>query len=247
MLPYRSFNRSLKLFINTAKEFSYNNWWVFIIYFLLILLIFQTNRTDFLKVVLISTCHFISDIFVMMMISAYSRKEYALGTYFQIVSFLIFLSLKIDAGINGEFHYLAADPIYLLAAIKNYLLDTKEKNIAVINPISMTALSLIIIILILSSTLNDEKVWTTPGEIIQSMGIFLFAIGLTVTRNESIRFNVSIIALSAMAFGSSIELFNSITQINNSVTGLELSYILLPLTVLIFLLKSIFFQKKVSD
>lgn len=222
-------------FLSEVKKFSKANYWVYIAYLIIIFAVLKLDEGNIAKIIVISTLHFVSDIFIMMMFSAYSVKEYKIGTYFQIIAFILFFLLKLETGIiKGEWHYLAADPIYFFAAIKNYYLDTKQKHIKSINAGSMTLLSIVIIISFFWFNRNSNDIWTGISEYILSIGLFMFAISLTITRNELKRSYMSIISLLFMVVGSCWALYNSILLDIDEVNGLEISYALLPTTVLLF-------------
>ena len=247
-------NNLVHLFIKEVKTFSKNNWWMFIIYFILLILAKENSKNGIGSIVLVTTVHFIADIFIMMMFSSYHRSEYKLGTYFQIFSMVLFTTLKLHIGITkGIWHYLPADIIYMLAAYKNYKLDVKNINIKQINPITTGLLSLIIIgILIYVKMSCNAEIFEHESSWVTTLGIFLFAISLTFTGNESSRYQFSIFALLIMVIGAGWETFNALDFIfgdakpDDTIHGLELSYFLLPLTVLIFNLKSWNSSKKVN-
>ncbi|WP_420581602.1 hypothetical protein [Reichenbachiella sp.] len=230
----------LNLFFIEIRKFVSSNGWLIAVYFGLVFLIHSLDEGDFSRVLCISSLHFISDIFIMMMFSAYARGEYRIGTWFQILSFLLFLFLKLNTGlVENEWHYLAADPIYFLAALKNYLLDVKRVNLKWVNPITTGILGILIVVLFYYYNSSSTDIWQSSGERILSFGIFLFAMALTITRDEMLRSYVSIIALTSMVLGSALELYNSIIDKINPVSGLELSYVVLPLTVLIYYVKNL--------
>jgi hypothetical protein len=221
-------------FFTEVAHFSKANWWVYIAYTLLLGAVFFSGAPHLWSVALISSLHFVADMFIMMMFSAYLREEYQQGAHFQIISMLIFLSLKVYTGLeHGGWHYLAADPIYILAAIKNYRKDVLKKDLTMVNTTTSTLLSLVIIstILFLKCSYNAQ-ILTSPARWVQTLGIFLFAIALTTTESERKRYELSMLALSTMVFGSAWELLDSLQS--RVVAGLALSYFLLPLTVLVF-------------
>jgi len=229
---------TIKYFITECKNFSRNNWWVYIIYFLLLVVIFFIERQDLLQVIIITSIHFFADIFIMMMFNAYAHSDYSRGTYYQIVSLFLFVSLKIYTGFDkGGWQYLMADPIYILAAIKNYQIDVKRNDLRIINTISMTMLSLVILsIVFILSRKNPQLDLLSPfTKLIQTIGIFLFAIALATTANEKLRYEISLVGLLAMVVGSAFMTADSLMKGN--IVGLSISYTLLPLTVLIFYLK----------
>jgi hypothetical protein len=231
----------LKKFFTEVKNFSRDNWIIYVIYLLMLATILydDANKSSILEVVAITSIHFIADIFIMMMFSAYTRKELKQGTFFQIISMLLFLSVKLYTGmIGGGWHYLAADPIYILAAIKNYWKDVKKADLKAVNPILIIMLSLLIIgaVLIPLGISSEGRIFSSSAQIVQTIGIFLFAVALSITNNEKHRYIVSIVALSLMVVGSAWETVN--TFILGKISALALSYTLLPLTVLVYYVKN---------
>ncbi|MBD2754312.1 hypothetical protein [Spirosoma validum] len=226
-------------FVREVKNFSKSNWWIYVIYVLSLTIILFTH-TGSITIILVSTLfHFVADIFIMMMFSAYASKKYNKGSHFQVASMLIFLSIKIFTGLNnGGWHYLAADPIYALAAIKNWKLDVKKINIQSINWITMSVLSLVLIFGIFYPLIRNGYISISWARWVQTTGIFLFAIALSTTENERLRYMLSIVALGIMIGGSAWETINSIIYTGTSPnTGLSLSYTLLPLSVFVFYIK----------
>jgi len=225
-------------FIREVRNFSKANWWVYIIYCLLLVSILFIEKDKLASVFFITTLHFVADMFIMMMFSAYARGKNRQGTYYQVISMLVFMSLKIYTGlIDHSWHYLAADPVYILAAIKNYRVDVKKSDLSFVNYKSMTVFSISIFGILLCfkfwghvSLLNSASQW------IQTIGIFSFAIALSVTGNERVRSRIAIAALIAMVGGSAWETAN--TFVSGHIIGLALSYFLLPLTVLVFYIKN---------
>lgn len=232
-------------FKHELRQFSKKNWWVYIIYFCMLLVIFLTQKANLPRVIIVTSLHFVADIFIMMMFSAYTQQKYRQGTYFQIFSLVIFISLKINNGLSeGGWYYLLADPIYILAAIKNYRLDVKKTGLKIVNFQTMVALSFLIIFSIKRFGVNTPIINTAP-EWIQTLGIFLFAIALSTTHNERLRYEISLVALLAMVVGSAWKTASTLQSGN--VDGLAISYTLLPLTVLLFYVNRwpMFFPKKI--
>jgi len=227
-----------KNFIREVKNFSKANWWVYIIYSLLLIAILFIEKDKLASVFFITTLHFVADMFIMMMFAAYARGKNRQGTYYQVISMLVFMTLKIYTGIiDHSWHYLAADPIYILAAIKNYQVDVRKSDWGFINYKSTGFFSVLIFgILLYFKFRGNMSILDSPSQWIQTIGIFSFAVALSVTGNERLRSRIAIVALVFMVGGSAWETAN--TFISGHIIGLALSYFLLPLTVLVFYLKS---------
>lgn len=228
----------LDRFIIELRKFSAANWWVYVIYLAMMAVIFYFEEDSTLAVFVVTSIHFIADIFIMMMISAYSTQRYVLGTYFQITSLLLFLSLKIYTGLVGDgWHYLAADPLYILAAIKNYSKDVHHREVKEINLITVFLLSILLIGFLFFAKMNwDIQIFSSFAQPIQTIGIFLFAIALSITDDDRLRYKIAIMALFLMVTSSAWETVSSIA--NRRPVGLALSYFLLPLTVLVYYIKN---------
>lgn len=225
-------------FITEVRRFSRQNWWVYIMYLLILCLIYYRQKHELVPVNLVVGIHFIGDIFIMMMLNAYVQKKYALGTYFQVVSMLLFLAIKVFTGLKGGgWHYLLADPLYILAALKNYYKDVKQKEIRIINLYSTTIVSIAIMsAFFLFTSTASQSLANSLSKCIQTTGIFMFAIALSVTGNERTRYRLSVVAQTIMVLGSAYETLNTWNE--GKVVGLAISYMLLPLTVLIFYLRN---------
>lgn len=230
----------LSLFFDEVKKFSITNWWLYIVYAIILAIIFFFEQKKIGFIVLISSGHFIADIFIMMMFTAYSQNSFRLGSYFQIVSMLLFLILKVLSGIvNSHWHYPTSDVIYALSAYKNYQFDIKKKEIKVLTPLLLSILSLFIVMAMIYFDLHSKiKFLRTPWQLIQTIGIFSFGISLSIIKNEKKRYYFSILSLAVMILGSALVIIDSVIK-NNNVSGLDISYALLPLTVLIFYIKQI--------
>jgi hypothetical protein len=231
----------MQMFASELKAFSLKNWWLYLIYILMLCVIYIRQSDSLLTVTLISTGHFIADIFIMMMFTAYGVQKYKLGSLFQVVSMLLFLVLKlITAATKNEWHYLSADIIYALSAYKNFQLDVKQKKILFINPktLFLLSLSLVFVVWLPLKYFSVIKIFTDFSQVIQTSGIFLFGIALSYTGSESKRYFFSLFSLSIMVIGSAIATYHKLSG-GEMLTGLEFSYAILPLTVFLFYLKQI--------
>ena len=219
--------------------FSKANWWVYALYACLIGAVLRWNNDDTARVVLVTTVHFVADIFIIMMLNAYAERRFALGAYYQVVSMLLFTSLKVYSGLlHGGWHYLAADPVYMLAAIKNYRLEVGGKDIRAVNTWSMLLLSMGIILFFLvpGDVVSGDDPERGPSRWVLTLGIFTFAVALATVGKEKLRYQLSVWGLVLMVIGGAWDTYNSFVLPGQITYGLEISYFLLPLTVLAFFL-----------
>lgn len=222
----------MSLFLQQVKQFSKNNWWVYLVFCTAVFIIFKTHRGDPFGISLVFFFHFLADIFVMMMLGEYAKGSHARGTWCQIFSYIIFLSLKIHSGFaHGHWQYLGADPIYFLAALKSYLKDVKHYDLKWVNTKTMSLLALFT----LCTVYLPLGLIHAPSQAIQFLGIFLFAVGLSSSGNEKIRYLLTALGTLSVVIGSGFELIRTYQQ--GEVVGLALSFFLLPMSVLIVYVK----------
>ena len=228
-----------KQFMHEIKDFSNKYWWLYLIYLSFLILIFFIQKGNLPQVMITSSCHFIADIFIMMMFTAYSQQRFGPGSRFQVVSMLLFFCIKLYTGIaHSEWHYLSTDLIYALSAYKNYQMDVRNRVIRWINPLTLLCLSLVIIcrILVPFEMQTQKTIFQIFWVIIQTAGIFMFGIALSCTGKEKIRFLLSVISLFTMVLGSAVLFMTKLLYHNKDLSGLDISYTLLPITVLLFFL-----------
>lgn len=201
----------MKMFIDEVSNFSKKNWFVYIIFVILLIIARYTDSDNLGRVILVILIHFVADIFIMIMFSAYARREYQTATFFQIISTLLFLTLKIYTGlIDGEWVYLVADIVFILAAIKSYQFNVKQRLIKWINNQTMTVLSLILLVLIFCVERNTETTIISGFQnSMLTIGLFPFAISLSILQNEKLRIKLSTIALICIIIGASGKILSS--------------------------------------
>jgi len=227
-----SIQHPLTLFCEHVALFSKTNWWIFVVFAFGVLAVAMNSSGDILEISSIFSLHFVADIFVMMMVSEYAVRNFRSGTLYQVTAVTLFLALKVQTGwVHGGWHYLSADVIYVLAAVKNYWKDVRSVDITWINTKTTSIISAIIFF----GVYIPNQLIEAPSQYIQTIGIFVFAIALASSQNEKLRYILSIIGLASMVGGSAWESVRTFGQ--GELVGLAFSYFLLPATVLIFYLK----------
>ncbi len=229
---------TIKLFGTEVYKFSRINWWAYVIYVTLIYIATHVDKNDGVDIVFVTLVHFAADIFIMMMFTLYARNRYGEGAIFQIVSMVLFTSIKVYTGAkHNTWYFLAADPVYALAALKNYWLDVKKIDVKWINYVTMSLLSVLLIFIAIPFV---QRV-THAGVILEEewvliTGLFGFAVALSTTGNERLRYLLSVIALFILVVGSAL-VIRAFLADSRQLPGLFISYFILPLTVLAFYLK----------
>jgi hypothetical protein len=222
-------------FIRQVNKFFRENWWISIIYLVMLMLIYLDHAGDFVPIALVSSLHFIADIFIMMMFTAYDQKNYKSAGYLQIASLLIFLSIKVYTGVAQKgWFYILADPIYILAAIKGYYLPVKNIDLRFINAKTTAILS--IFLLLCFRIFSQGQIDIALQQWVLTFGLYIFAIALCTQSDSRLQYILSVAGLATMISGSALVAIYDWKK--GDVTGLSISYMLLPLTVLIYRLKN---------
>ncbi|MGD1889540.1 MAG: hypothetical protein ACFB15_02895 [Cyclobacteriaceae bacterium] len=234
-----------KSFWKEFKAFSKQNWWVWLALPLMICLCLYYDKDGSGRInteITVLTLHFIADILIMMMLTSYAigdRVSVRNGTYYQIGSFVLFSSLKLHSGlVNCEWHYILGDPLYALAAILNYRTFVLMKKTPWINLKTMLPLLLVCLALSYLFFINHNEEGKKLIKFTQAIGIYSFAVTLSILDNPKLQTRFQLVALIFMVGGSLWEFIDSLNRIDNPVYGLEMSYIILPGTVLVFLLRN---------
>ena len=97
------YSNSMNIFLKEIRNFSRDNWWLYIIFFICISLIWYTNTGNIFEISVVFFLHFLWDIFMMMMGEYYANWEKRKGSISQILSVIVFTFIWIYAFIfNGK-------------------------------------------------------------------------------------------------------------------------------------------------
>jgi hypothetical protein len=225
-------HRYLRAFWQHSVDFARENAWVFAAFPASLVAIAVSHRGDLLEIAIVFTLHFAADILIMMMMREYGLGNRKAGTLLQVSSKGIFLALTLHSGLaHGAWQYLAAELLFLLAALKNYQLDLNGRDLRWINSGTGVAIAAAVMGLVY----YPAGLLQSPAQLIQTIGTFTFALALVNARSEVKRHYLGVTGLGFMVLGSGLECFRTFEA--GAVAGLALSYFLLPTTVLLFYLR----------
>lgn len=217
----------MNILLKEIKQFSKQNWWIYLLFIISLFVIYKTNSWSLLEVALVFIFHFFWDICVMMMWDFYSKNQERKALYAQIWSFIIFWLIGIYAWLTSEkWSYLVPQILFFWPIIKWF-----KPNLKWLNSIFM--LSIWIFVLIMYYYL-----WLIPdlSIFIQILWFIIFPISLIV-ENSKIKYFWSLLWIFFIFLGSASMLYNWFLEWN--VIWTDLSYTLLPFTVFIYYLKLI--------
>jgi len=217
----------MNIILKEIKQFSKQNWWIYILFIISLFIIYKTNSWSLIEVALVFIFHFFWDIFVMMMWDFYSKKQEKKALYAQIWSFIIFWLIWIYAWItSNKWSYLVPQILFFWPIIKWFKPDIKWLN-------SFFMLWIWIFVLILYYYL-----WLIHSIIIliQILWFIIFPISLII-KNSKKRYFWSLLWILLIFLGSASMLYSWFLEWK--VIWTDLSYTLLPFTVFIYYLKLI--------
>jgi len=246
----------IRKFISSLGVFFKTNWWIVIIYVIIIasLIHFQPKKNiewSLFDAILTSSIHFVADIFILMMITEYAENKRSSGSLFQLIAMILFTIAKLYSGIvESNWRYLFADLAFIVAGIKNYRSDVNQKSFVINN---LGKFSLICILCLFSffwyignvehgHELYEISIIEYIGnhytDLITIVGLLLFAAGLFESNNQKLS---DVLVVCGLSFVVAIS-GNAILGVldGDHPSGLEISHFLLPLTVLVYKIKTMF-------
>lgn len=222
----------MNILLKEVKNFSQDNWWIYIIFVICISLIWYTNTGNIFEITIVFFLHFLADICMMMMWSYYANGDKKNWSISQILSFVIFTIIWIYAFIfNGKINYLISQIMFWFTSIKVYLEDIKWITYKIFN----YKTSIIIWLFTLGLYYYFHLI-STFGQALQIVWFISFSTAL-ILNNEKYKYFWSLLSIFIIMFASGIETYSSFLQSN--IAGVDISFTLLPLTVFVFYLKNL--------
>lgn len=223
--------KTLKIFWEEVKIFSKNNWWIYIIFTFCLAIIYKTNTWNLLEISLVFGFHFLWDLFVMIMVYYFSIRDNKNWLIFQILNFFIFFSLALYSSLTSwKFHYLLYQFAFILPSIKGYFELFRNNKLRFLDWKFSVFVNILIILL-------SYYIWllNSFSIIIQIVWFSIFSIAL-ILDSRKYKYIISVIWIFSMTIWSGLQVYNSFLL--SDIKWIDLSYTLLPLTVLVFHIKS---------
>lgn len=222
----------IDLLLKELKIFSKQNWWIYIIFFICLLIIWYTEKWSIIEVIWVFIAHFLGDLFMMMMWSYYAEKNFKSWAIIQVLWNLVFLFIWIYAILkSGEWQYFLPTFAFMMWAVKTYFLQVKSKDIKFLNVYSVILVNLAIFFVYL----YFDLFWTFYSYI-QFLWFAMWATGLIIQESRW-RYIYYVWWTSLIALWSFLWMY--VNYMDWEVLWTSISYFLLPLTVVVFYLKNI--------
>jgi len=216
-------------------QFSRENWWVYVVLVVCLILIYLTNSGSIIEIFLVFVVYVAADLCMMNMITLMEQKNYKVGSLFQLLGNVIFTFLFVYHFFHsGQLQYLLWSVGFILGAVKNiskyHFFDAPMNSI---NGISLFILNTGIFLWAYSF------LWDVTFQVIfQACGWIFFSSSLVVSEKyNSTRYFMGLIWLVSMVVWAGIGLWTEFW--NGSIYGVTLCYFLLPVSVLVVYLKTL--------
>lgn len=220
------------IFFKEFKKFSLLNWWIYIVFVICIFFVYKTDSWNLAEIIFIFFFHFISDLFVMMMIYYFSLNELKKWVFCQIVSFLLFFIIRIYSWIkNWVWSYLISQITFFLPSLKWFLKNFYNKNFSFLN-YKLSILLWIFVVFLYYKFNLITNLWF----FIQMIWFIVFPLWLMLDDRKKNYF-LSMIWVWFITFWSLLLFY--FWFLEKSIVWADFSHALLPLTVFIFYIKSI--------
>jgi hypothetical protein len=216
-------------FLLELKNFSKQNWWIFILFIVALIIILVTRRWNIAEIVLLFLANFIWNLFIMIMQENYTNKNNKIGAYYHVWANITFTAIAIYGFVLlHQWQYIIWQIAYICWAIKAFSHYNFWKEIKILNETTLILLNVALIIIFL---------YIFPFQyfsFFQAIGFSLITIGL-VSIKDTIRYWLSIIGIFLLVWGSLWGVIWSFLQWTTD--GIALGYFLLTGSVLIYYLK----------
>lgn len=221
----------MNIIFQELKNFSKQNFWVYIMLIIYLFIIWATEKWSILEVFIVFIVHFIWDLCLMMMWSYYAKKNFTYWAISQVLWASVFFLIWIYAIFKSwEWQYFLPNIAFIMWSVKTYYLQVKSKDIKFLNIYSVLIVNFIILLIYLYFWL-----FTSLYSFIQFIGFCLWSSAL-ILQDSKKRYTYYIIATMIIAIWSFIWIIQNY-QIWN-IVWTSVSNFLLPLTVVIFFLRN---------
>jgi len=229
----------MSIIVSEIKRFCKENWRVFVLFLICLVIIYLTHSWDLVEIVLVFVAHFSADLAIMLMwdyFSLYQKtwdkkyEKYALVA--QLVSFIIFGLIWLYAWIFWwKWAYFVPQVLFIWPLLKQFWKIYSIKLLEKIWYKIILVVGILTIFWYFYFWLIHNVWW-----LIQVLGFVIFPLWLSLN-NAKLRYFVSTIWIGLIFIGSLYQLILWILL--KDVSWVDVSYTLLPFVVFVFYLKNI--------
>lgn len=219
----------LQKLLKQFNIFSSENWWIYILLAITVLLVFLTGKGNMLEIIVLFSINLCGAMFNMLMMSAYKNKHFSEGSVFIVIANMLYTGLSLYAWLHdGDMQYIFWQLSFLLVGFKAFALYTYDIHLKYINFYSIFILNILVMWLL---------VWyigLSYFAIVQSSGIALITLGLALRNDELRYFLVTFWNFFVVAWSLCILWEN---YLSGNILWITVAYTLLWLSTFVYYLK----------
>jgi len=138
----------MKYFLNELKKFSKENWWVFVILSIALIIVYITWNWNLIEIMLLFFANFIWNMFIMMMQNSYTNNKNKIWSSYYVIAMCIFLCIWIYWFIYlWQSQYIIWQIAYTLAWIKAFTYYNFHKDLKFLSEKTFLPFNIILFII----------------------------------------------------------------------------------------------------
>lgn len=227
------------MIINELKKFSRENWWIYVLLFIALLIVYITWKWNLLEIILLFFGNFLWNLFIMVMQANYSNSNNKIWAIYHVAATSVFCIIAIYWLIYLEqSQYIIWQLAYILSALKAITYYNFNKDLKFINAWSLLFFNFLLLIFFIGFSWKDINLWfvtinfvATYFAIIMWIWFSLVTTGL-VSTNDTLRYWLNLFWVIWIVSWSWIWLY--LSYMDWRIDWLALGYFILTWTVLVF-------------
>lgn len=217
------------IFIKELRNFSKDNWWVYIILIICLWIVYKTGKGDLTEIIILFIANFLWNLFIMIMQDFYTAEKNKKWAINQLVSVSIFTSLAIYGLFSKwQFQYIIWQFMYILAAAKVFSFYIFEKDLRILNENTFLVINFLLFLVFVNFIPHDNF------HILQALWFSLITSWL-VSIKDKVRYWLNLFGIFALTAGSLWWVI--ISYITLELDWIALWFFLLTWTVFVFYIK----------
>lgn len=183
-------------FLNELKKFSKENWWIFILLTIALIIVYITWNWNLIEILLLFLVNFIWNLFIMMMQNNYSNNNNKIWSKYYIAASSIFICIWLYWFIYlWQSQYIVWQIAYIFAWIKTFLYYNYNINLKFLSEKTFIPLNIILFVIFISYFKYEHY------SLLQAIWFSLITTWL-VSINDKIRYWLNVVWIWALTFWS---------------------------------------------
>lgn len=221
----------IKMFLKELKKFSNENWWVYVLLIIALIIVYITGKWSLIEVISLFLLNFLWNLFVMVAMGNYQAKNNKIWSIYHLLTTLTFSVISIYWAIFlDQFQYLFWQLTYFMASIRAISYYKFEYDIKYFTPHSVGWINILLFLLFLY--LFPFNLFS----IIQAIWFSFVTTGLVSIKN-TFRFYMSLIWVFFIVLWSAWMSINNYLYLDGKWLWIALWYFLLTMSVLVYHIK----------